>query len=85
VLKSYEVIDGCPQSEDIIPFRLPLRGVKYLTPTLKNVMNKFSVRYYLKCILTEFKPVSVEGTHNNAGEVEEQEVKSSSYEIHLWR
>lgn len=48
-------------------------------------MNKFSVRYYLKVIVTEFKPVSVEGDQNNAGEVEEQEVKSSSYEIQLWR
>lgn len=67
---------------------MPLRGVKYVTPTLKNVMNKFSVRYYLKCIVTEFKAVSVEGgsSPNKATEeVEEVEVKSSSYEIQLWR
>ena len=48
-------------------------------------MNKFSVRYYLKCIVTEFKPVTVEGNENNVEEVEEFEVKSSSYEIQLWR
>lgn len=48
-------------------------------------MNKFSVRYYLKCIVTEFKAPTVEGNQNNIDEIEEQEVKSSSYEVQLWR
>lgn len=42
-------------SDDNVPFRFPLRGITDLTPTLKNVMNKFSVRYYLKCFVTESK------------------------------
>ena len=54
-MKKYEVIDGCPTSSDIIPFRFPLRGIVNLSPTLKNVMNKFSVRYYIKCIVNEHK------------------------------
>jgi vacuolar protein sorting-associated protein 26 len=55
-IKSYEIIDGCPAAGDNIYFRFPLRGVMNLTPTLKNIFNKFSVRYYLKLmVLTEEK------------------------------
>ena len=50
-LKRIEVIDGCPSKEDRINFRIPLKGIKNISPTLKNVFNKFSVRYYLKVVV----------------------------------
>lgn len=38
-------------------FRLPLRGAcsPYLTPTAKNVFNKFSVRYFVRLVLETFE------------------------------
>jgi hypothetical protein len=48
-IKRFEIIDGCPSADDTIEFRFPLKGVKNISPTMKNVFNKFSVRYYLKC------------------------------------
>ena len=54
-MRRYEIIDGCPIAREAIPFRFPLRGIPDLTPTLKNVMNKFSVRYYIKCVVVESK------------------------------
>lgn len=46
-------------------------------------MNKFSVRYYLKCVVTEYKPV-----HNDENDLEDYElhdITSTSYELSLWR
>ena len=77
-MRRFELIDGCPIAREMVPFRFPLRGIPDLTPTLKNVMNKFSVRYYIKCVLTEVKL-------EDEGVVGEQELNSSSYEITLWR
>ena len=34
-------------TEDKIPFMIPLKQLENATPTLKNVFNKFSVRYFL--------------------------------------
>ena len=47
------MVDGCCEEGDIIDFRLPLRAAcgKYLTPTAKNIYNKFSVRFFLKIVL----------------------------------
>lgn len=46
-------MDGCCEKGDFIDFRIPLRGAcsKYLTPTVKNVFNKFSVRFYLRLVI----------------------------------
>ncbi len=49
-LKSYEVIDGCASTGQVVPFRIPLRGLTDLTPTAKNILNNFSVRYYVKLV-----------------------------------
>lgn len=43
----YEIADGCPVNDDKIAFTLPLKGIEFVTPTLKNLFNKFSVKYYL--------------------------------------
>lgn len=47
-LVKYEIADGCPVIDDKIPFTIPLKGMEYVTPSLKNVFNKFSVRYFIK-------------------------------------
>jgi vacuolar protein sorting-associated protein 26 len=52
-LTRYEIADGCPLIDDKIPFTIPLKGMDHLTPTLKNVINKFSVRYFIKLGITE--------------------------------
>lgn len=50
---SYEIMDGCPIKEEEIPVRLFLAGIPDLTPTLSNVSNKFSVRYFLSISITD--------------------------------
>lgn len=52
-LVRYEIADGCPQAEDKIHFSIPLKGMENVTPTLKNVFNKFSVRYFIKLGIQE--------------------------------
>ena len=46
-------MDGCCEKGDFIDFRLPLRGAcsQYLTPTVKNVFNKFTVRFYIRIVI----------------------------------
>ena len=53
VLKEYEIVDGCCEEGDIVDFRIPLRGAccKYVTPSVKNVFNKFSVRFFVRIVL----------------------------------
>jgi vacuolar protein sorting-associated protein 26 len=50
-MKRIEIIDGCPEKDDNIEFRIPLKGVLNISPTLKNVFNKFSVKYFLKLVV----------------------------------
>lgn len=50
---SYEIMDGCPIKEEEIPVRLFLAGIPDLTPTLTNVNNKFSVRYFMSISITD--------------------------------
>ena len=33
---------------DKIKFSIPLKGLEHLTPTLKNIYNKFSVKYFIR-------------------------------------
>ena len=48
----YEVMDGAPVRGECIPIRLFLKSYE-LTPTYKNVNNKFSVRYFLNLVLID--------------------------------
>ena len=34
--------------DERINFTIPLRGLEHLSPTVKNVLNKFSVKYFIK-------------------------------------
>ena len=46
-------------------------------------MNKFSVRYYLKCVVSEIK--TNERTEQEIEDYEEHDITSTSYELSLWR
>ena len=49
-LSRFEVIDGSPKVGDIIPIRFHLSSVA-LTPSYRNVNNRFSVRYFINVIM----------------------------------
>jgi len=51
-LTKFEIMDGAPVKDECIPVRLYLTGFD-LTPTFKNVQNKFSVRYFLNLVLVD--------------------------------
>jgi vacuolar protein sorting-associated protein 26 len=48
----FEIMDGAPFRGESIPLRLFLSPYD-LTPTMKNIHNKFSVRYYLNLVLVD--------------------------------
>ncbi|XP_065072341.1 vacuolar protein sorting-associated protein 26B-like [Rhopilema esculentum] len=51
-IAKYEIMDGAPVRGESIPIRLFLSGYE-LTPTMKEVNKKFSVRYYLNLVLVD--------------------------------
>lgn len=48
----FEIMDGAPVRGESIPIRLFLTPYN-LTPTMKNVHNKFTVKYYLNLVLVD--------------------------------
>ena len=50
VIVRYEIMDGGPIKNEVIPFVLDLKPYK-LGPTMINIGNKFSVRYYINLVL----------------------------------
>jgi len=51
-LTKFEVMDGAPVRGESIPVRLFLGGFD-LTPTYRNIHNKFSLKYYLNLVLLD--------------------------------
>lgn len=51
-LTKFEVMDGAPVRGESIPIRLYLNGFD-LTPTYRNIAQKYSVRYYLNLVLVD--------------------------------
>ena len=51
-IAKYEIMDGAPVRGESIPIRLFLGGYD-LTPTMKDVQRKFSVRYFLNLVLID--------------------------------
>jgi len=51
-LTKFEIMDGAPVKDQCIPVRLYLTGLD-LTPTMKNVQNKFSIKYFLNLVLVD--------------------------------
>ena len=50
--RRYEIMDGAPVKGESIPIRVFLAGYD-LTPTMKDINKKFSVRYYLNLVLVD--------------------------------
>jgi len=67
-ISKFEIMDGAPVRGESIPVRLFLAPYD-LTPTFKNVHNKFSVKYYLNLVLVD----------------EEDRRYFKQQEIQLWR
>jgi len=53
-ISRYEIMDGAPVRGESIPIRLFLSAYE-LTPTMKDVNKKFSVRYYLNLVLVDLE------------------------------
>lgn len=53
-LEKFEIMDGVPQKNEVIPIRLDLKCIN-LTPTYENVHNKFSVTYMISLLLIDDK------------------------------
>merc|ERR1712046_127760 len=51
-ITKFEIMDGAPVRGESIPIRLFLSGFD-LTPTMRNINNKFSVKYYLNLVLVD--------------------------------
>lgn len=67
-IAKFEIMDGVPFRGEVVPVRLFLAPYD-LTPTMKNVHNRFSVRYYLNLVLVD----------------EEDRRYFKQQEIHMWR
>lgn len=67
-IAKYEIMDGAPVKGESIPIRVFLAGYD-LTPTMRDVNKKFSVRYYLNLVLVD----------------EEERRYFKQQEITLWR
>lgn len=53
-LVKYEIMDGAPVKDEVIPVKLSLEGLPAdLTPTYTAVNNRFSVRYFLNLVLVD--------------------------------
>ncbi|XP_074602612.1 vacuolar protein sorting 26 isoform X2 [Brevipalpus obovatus] len=51
-IAKYEIMDGAPVRGESIPLRVFLAGYE-LTPTMRDINKKFSVRYYLNLVLVD--------------------------------
>ncbi|OQR86531.1 vacuolar protein sorting-associated protein 26B-B [Achlya hypogyna] len=51
-ITKFEIMDGAPVKGESIPVRLYLGGMQ-LTPSHKNISNKFSVKYFLNLVLVD--------------------------------
>ena len=51
-ITKYEVMDGAPVRGESVPVRVFLGGFN-LTPTFRNVNNKFSVKYFLNLVTAQ--------------------------------
>ena len=52
LVSRYEIMDGAPVRGESIPIRVLLAGYD-LTPTMRDINKKFSVRYYLNLVLVD--------------------------------
>ncbi|CAG6001499.1 unnamed protein product [Menidia menidia] len=69
-IAKYEIMDGAPVRGESIPIRLFLAGYD-LTPTMRDINKKFSVRYYLNLVLIDEEERRYFKQQTNAGAVQE--------------
>ena len=91
MLKQHEVVDGCSVG-DLVDFRIPLRGAcrPYLCPTVTNVFNKFSVRFFVRVVVVTERVERhfVEGDEDEDVMEErlvEEELVGALHELVMWR
>ena len=70
-------MDGCCDEGDTIDFRMSLRGScsQYLCPTVKNVYNKFSVRFFIRIVFfirVRYRVNAKKSSGNNDGASSEE-------------
>ena len=54
LIENIELIDGSPNKNDVIPFRLFLKSYN-ITPTYRNVNNIFNLKYYINLVIGDFE------------------------------
>jgi vacuolar protein sorting-associated protein 26 len=69
VITKFEIIDGRPGTDEIIPVRMFLDSLENLSPTYKDLNNIISIRYFIKLVLID----------------EDDRNFSKQQEIYLWR
>ena len=55
VLQRYQVIEGSPARYDTIPFKLPLKNLRDLTPSLRDIEKTLSLIYFVNLIIYDVK------------------------------
>ena len=77
--------DGCC-ADEVIDFRIPLRGAcrPYLCPTVTNVFNKFSVRFFLRAVIVTEQVVRKTVEEEVTETVEATEVEGALHEVVFW-
>ena len=78
-LVNFEIADHAPPSQDALYFRIPLKNISHISPTMKNVFKKFSVLYFLRCVIV------MENDKKEPGEEASLEVMTPPYELILVR
>jgi len=51
-ISKFQIVEGCPEPNDIIPFRMFLSHYE-LSPTYKLINNVYSVQYYIKLVCVD--------------------------------
>lgn len=69
ILSKFELMDGAPVKGEVVPVRFYLASVDQLTPSYKNVNNRFGTKYVLNLVLID----------------EEERRYFKQQEIDLWR
>ena len=52
-LEKFDLMDGSPVKGEAIPVRFFLGNIPELTPTYRNVYNKYSVKYFLNLVIVD--------------------------------
>lgn len=51
LIYKFEIVDGCPEANEVVPVRMFINSYETLSPTYRDVNNMVSVKYYLKFVV----------------------------------